>query len=444
MKKSLFFIFHFSFFIFFSFARDLSPNEERALSYLRELSFEITRYNITGHSPIPESAALSKISRVGTNLMARRKVLDSILNPVYLCEFYFPEKIGIIDSTFRDEDLYSVIEENYDNESEDFDSEIPEFDWVDQVILGLNVPEGFVANSSAVDYGIIDGEKLLEILEKGNSRGIEAQDEGGKSDDTPKEYTYAKKDGSLRRFSYNGEQFTIWNEGTDTILVNFYGEKLIRKTFDTLYRLTKSENFKIGASAKDLALENLTEYGYYPESTVLEKSLSENYSTKKRSESHFDKAGRNISLLESHYEEREIKSKKKKKDDEKTETETILLNDKKTSKSYDEKGRVLSEETVTWSYRTNTFGRNITEERKIKNVYDYSTVTEKNKLPPNLQFFENDELHLERKFSAAGNYSERLYFDGGFSVEVLYEDGMKKTEIIYLNNVEQRRREFEY
>ena len=42
------------------------------------------------------------------------------------------------------------------------------------------------------------------------------------------------------------------------------------------------------------------------------------------------------------------------------------------------------------------------------------------------------------------DYSERLYFDGGFSVEVLYEDGLKKTEIIYQNDKEQRRREFEY
>ena len=146
------------------FSEALSQNEEKALAYLRELTFEVTRYNITGHSPLPESSALSKISRTGTVLFSRHKISDFAKNPVYLCEFYNPDYMGIIYSTFCDEDLYSMSEDSSEQ------SEILEFDWVDQVIMGLLVPEGFVKNPQAgVDYGVIDGEKLLEILEKDKS-----------------------------------------------------------------------------------------------------------------------------------------------------------------------------------------------------------------------------------------------------------------------------------
>jgi len=438
-KKALRFSFTAFLFLFVFMTQDLF-SQEKALSYLRELAFEVNRYNITGHSPLPESVALSKISKVGTRLFSRHKFDSSAKRFVYLCEFYYPEKTGIIDSTFCDEDLYSVSEDYSDFEEEEGEKS---FDWVDQVILGLYVPEGFVRSpSQSVDYGMIDGEKLLEILEKGDSRGLET--EGEEVSDAPKEFTYAKNDGSLRRFLYDGEQFTVWNEGDNTILVNFYGDKLIRKNFDFLYRLVRTEQYKLAASAKNMSLVNLTEYDYYSDSNILEKSVEQDFNTKKRVERHFNEKGLNVLSLESHYEERDVKTQKKKNGDESQGKETLLLDDIKRIKAYDEKGRLYEEEVIFWNYKKNLMGRYLTEERKTKNIFDYSAVTDENKLPPNLKFYENDELHLERKFSTSGNYSERLYFEDGFSVEVFYEDGLRKTEIIYQNDKEQRRREFDY
>ena len=382
MKKIVLFIFNFSFFIFFSFSHDLSRNEERALSCLRELCFEVTRYNVTGHSPFPEASSLSEISRVGSSLMTRRKIISSVQNPVYLCESCFPEKIGIIDSTFCDEDLYS-----FSDEFSDSDEEIQEFDWVDQVLLGLNVPEGFVANPSGVDYGVIDGEKLLEILEKGDSRGVE--NEESKADDNPKEFTYAKNDGSLRRFSYDGEQFTVWHEGEDTVLVNFYGGKLVRKTFDSLYRLVKNERFTLGSSAKKMSLETRFSYAYEGGSQFPEQVIEELISEQKRFERHFDDEGRVVSLLESHYE-----AKNSEKNNGENASNLQLLNDKKTLKRYDSKGHLTEEESRIWSYKTNSFGRMRVEERFTKNVYEYG---EDERLSPNVFFYENGELHLMRK-----------------------------------------------
>lgn len=422
----------------------VSSGEERAISYLRELFFEVTRYNATGLSSLPESAGLSEISKVASGLFLQRTARNSIKNPVYLCEYYFPEKIGVIDSTFCPEDLYATADFFAGNENDgegEESSEIPEFDWIDLVLQGLDSYQP----SDSESYGILDGAKILEMLEKNDSRGIEAQDEAGKSaENLPQEAAYSKNDGSLRRFSYDGEQFTAWKEGENTVLVNFYGDKLIRKTFDPLYRLVKNERFKTGGSAKSMNLETENDFSYSAESTVPLSSVEENFSTKKRLENRYDESGRSVFLLESHYEEQEVKRKSKKKKDAETEKETVLLGDKKTEKKYDEKGRVSEEEITTWTRKTNSFGRNLTEERVVKNVYDYSGVTEENNFPPNVQFFEDGELHLERKYTSSSDYSEKLYFEDGFSVEVFYENGMKKTEIIYMNGAEQRRREFEY
>lgn len=418
-------------------ARELSEREQKALSYLRELAFEVTRYNITGFSPLPEGASFSAISRIGSNLMAQHKAVGSVKNPVYLCEYYFPHRIGIIDSTFSAESLYALHDEGGGEET-------VSFDWIDVMLRSFSAETSPARGAQpAFEAGILDGSKILEMLENNDSRGIEAQDEGKGAPGLPPELSYTKRDGSLRRFSYDGEQFTTWKDGADTVLVNFYGSSLVRKRFDELYRLVANERFKTASSARGMSLESSVSYEYAADSGILAKSVEEQVAAKKRRESWFDGAGRVTSLLESHYEEREVKSPKKTKNAAATK-ETVLLDDRKTSKVYDAQGRTAEEEVRTWSYRTNTFGRSIVEERTVKNVYDYSAVTEENKLPPNVRFYEDGELHLERQYSGSGAYSERLYFDGGFSVELLYESDMKKTEIIYLNGEEQRRREFEY
>ena len=102
------------------------------------------------------------------------------------------------------------------------------------------------------------------------------------------------------------------------------------------------------------------------------------------------------------------------------------------------------QEVVTWTYKKTFSGKFNRNERSVKSEYDYSSVTDENKNPPDLKFYENGELHLERAYTNSNSYSEKLYFEDGFSVEVVYENGVKKTEIIYINGKEQRRREFEH
>ena len=411
---------------------ELASAEGPALPSLEELFFDVGRFNLTGLASFPETSLLAPISKEATNIMLHKKYSPAFNNSIYLLEYYFPEKIGIIDSTLSPEDLASV--------SESEPAENFSFDWIDMILRSLDAKS---SPSGSEPFDVTDGSKILEILEGGDNRGIDAPDDGKTEEELPQEYTYTKEGGALRRFSYDGEQFTAWQEGDFTVLVNYYGDRLIRKYYDSLFRLSKTERFKTAATAKKINLENETEYEYLNDSYTPEKSVENLLSVKKRRENHFDENGRVISVLESHYEEREKKSKSKKKD-EKNEKEEVLLNDRKTSRKYDGEGRVTEEEILTWSYKKLLSGRYSTSERSVKNVYDYSAVTESNNLPPDLKFYEDGELHLERKYKTSDTYSEKLYFDSDFSVEVIYEGGIKKTEIIYLGGIEKRRRNFEY
>lgn len=463
-RKRLLSVIFFSFFACASLcAKELTANEKDALNYIRELVFEVTRYNASGISYLPQSRPLAEISKTASSLMLLQRSELYPLHTVYLCEFYNPEKTGIIESSFCPEDLITVSEEETElTESEELEDEnLPDsdegeeasglkpkvkFDWIDYLLQGL---DSYSDTEKTDSFDVRDGSKILEMLEGGDDRGIDGLEESKIEDELPQEFTYINNNGNLRRFSYDGEQFTSWKENDDTILVNFYGEKLIRKKFDMLYRLVKTERFKVSGSAKNILLEDSIKYDYSGAHTLPSKSLEDNFAEKKRIRNEYDAEGRVTMLLESHYEEREVKSKNKNKAEtsgktEKAETETVLLDDKKTLKVYDEKGRTVGQEIVTWTYKKTLSGKFSRNERSVKTVYDYSSVTEENGLAPNMKFYENGELHLERKYSGTNSYSEKLYFEDGFSVEVIYENDMKTTEIIYINGKEQRRREFEH
>lgn len=474
-----------------AFSQEIPDDDKKTLYSIREFFFEITRYKTTGLLLYPECQALASISEIPARLMTQRKCISSPLDSVYLCEYYNLQKRGIIDSSFCPEDLFSVAEsyevvsegsedeagkpeseaESSESEAENLEGEaesaenVPETesesaedkteetetkpeiaenagpapDWIDYILQSF---ESYSPSKSGT-FDVTDGSRILEMLEGGDDRGIDGLEESKIESALPQEFTYTKRNGNLRRFSYDGEQFTAWKEGENTVLVNFYGEKLIRKKFDPLYRLVKSERFKITTAAKNISLESSLDYTYLGENTLPSQSVEEQFDSKKRLVNKFDESGRSISLLESHYEEREVKSKGKKKS-EKAETETVLLDDKKTTNSYDEKGRTLLQEVVTWTYKKTFSGKFNRNERSVKSEFDYSSVTDENNLPPNLKFYENGELHLERNYKNQNSYSEKLYFEDGFSVEVVYEGGVKKTEIIYINGKEQRRREFEH
>ncbi len=277
----------------------------------------------------------------------------------------------------------------------------------------------------------LSAEKLLESLDGSDSRGIDGSFSESQ-EKLPPEFFYTKNDGSLRRFSYDGEQMCVWKEGDDTFLVSYYGKKIVRKRFDSLYRLLKEEKLKIGSSARKTETESLLLYEYEGDSVKPKKMVEEDFSHKTRREIEFDAKSQPVGISEGHYE---ASSKDNEAD--------IFLNDKKTFKRYDSEGRLSEEKVLLMTYMKNYLGSMVSQSRNTKNVYDYAFVDKGLSDKPDLYFYENDELHLVRKYEGKSKWSEKVYFDGGFSVEVLYEDGIKKTEVIYMNEVEQRRRNFD-
>lgn len=379
-----------------AFASGLSANEERALAYIRKLCFDITRYSITGLSSMERSAGFARISRTASSVLSMRKFAGPSWRPVYLFEYYFPEKSGVIAPAPKDGG---------------------------PVWTSLSFPDETDMAGIAGEEAFFDGGRVLEMLEGGDGRGLDAQEGPARS--------YSEKDGSLRRFSYGGEEFTVRREGGGIVLVNSYGNALVRKTFDYLYRLEKNETFRLGERARDMSAESRTIYEYSGGSRFPESSVEEHLLEKKRCENRFDGNGRLVMRMESHYEPSPSGA----------DGEEILIDDKKTLNRYDSEGRLCEEEILSWSYRTGASGKRTVEESSARTVYDYS----EGKGPgPDEFFYENGTLHSVRKYSGAGSYSEKFYFDEGFSVELFYENGLKVTEVVYVDDVERRRRDFEY
>ena len=73
-----------------------------------------------------------------------------------------------------------------------------------------------------------------------------------------------------------------------------------------------------------------------------------------------------------------------------------------------------------------------------KRLYDYSGKGQK----PDVDYYENGELRMRTRYNSEKEYTETLFFDGGFSVETTYTNRVKTLEVVFLDGKEQRRRSF--
>ncbi len=265
-----------------------------------------------------------------------------------------------------------------------------------------------------------DGQKILDMLENGGGNQMPPPEEEG---DTEKVFT--DRNGILRNFNFGKENFCITKESGKTVFNDFYGEKLVRKIYDEELRLSSSEIYKIGKSARDYELSVEKNYFYDGSSNVLLRTLENKKSEKRQVECEFLENGKISSVVESEILE-----------------DGQLRRDKIKSFAYDEKSRILEEKSEVWFYKTDSFGKEKSDSLVSKNVYSYHDDVED--IPPDLSYYENETLRLKRESTSPTDSVQTTYFDGGFSVKVFYKNGVKTSEIIYFNNVEQRKRYFEH
>lgn len=401
---------------------------------LQDIVFEITRYCITGVSGLPSSQYFAAVSMEAAKFSSRRIYTNDggCRTADFFCDYHNRSKIGIIESSFSIDDVF-----NY----EEFTAQLgnKKGDWVDQAILISKIPEkSHESLHPAIDEKQeLKGEDILAMLD--NKSG-EARIETPEVNELLEE-VFFKRNGEIRKFTYDGEEFTFYEKNGEKLLVNNYKNRIVRRTFDTSFRLSKSEIFKFEPTSKNLTLENEKIINYFPNSSIISSTIENLKSVKLQKETFYDEKGRPEILNESHWEDEVIPKKKKSKKSKNVDeaAKQILVPDKKSVWTYDDKNRILSEEFTNWYYKESSSGSKISDVEKIKNVYDYS----KDSGNPDLSFYENDELRLKREFNSTIDYTETMFFDEGYSVKVVYKDGIKVTEIIMIDNMEVRRRNFD-
>jgi len=293
--------------------------------------------------------------------------------------------------------------------------------------LKKNITQDEKPNSVEADENLegnkdsFDATDLLLSLDGKDERGIESGDEH--KEEIP-EYIFNDRMGKVRRFSYDDEQtVTREYEKKDGDNVNYitevisaYKSKIKRKIYDEKFRLNSVEIFSLTTSAKDLSLISKKTYFYDEDSVNPSKSSEEYIKENKVIETKFNEKGLVLSFYEYSF------------DDEKTKNKKIPV--KKNVYKYDEQDRLTFEEKTIW---------NGEEKFVMKNTYNFTEVSTN----PDFSYFENGNIRLIREYENQNDYSEKTYFDDGFSVYTYFENSVKKFEIVYFNEVEIRRRYFD-
>lgn len=469
MKKNIF-VAAFLFFSFFCFS-------EQTQTPLQSLFFDAAKFSIK-EVPAKSSAEnqiknLVKANEKNVKFFYSRKiaVFDENLNfvPMYVAEFLNRERLGEIDCLYDENDSFAVFE------SETFSDEKSEVlknfsgDWIEQAIALSKMPsKSENPNEKNRENG---GKNLLELLEQGDSRGreisgtenqsgTENSDEENDAENEKSSFSYARKDGTLRSFFYDGEGMSANVLDGNLYITRTYGKETFRKCFDSNYRLFREEKFSFDQNLKNTKLLAVKNYNYIEDSSVPDSMTETQFDKNIEIETQYNAAGLAEKVKTRYWEEGQGKRdtengknlKNENSEENQAESENLenpakkFFDDKIEIYLYDEKNRVSEYELTTWNYRKNLLGRTVIESLNTKYEYSYHDATEdgdESLIPADYKYFENGELRMERFYSAPDDYSEKLVFSSGLYVETFYKDGVKKREIIYANGKESRRREFE-
>lgn len=148
---------------------------------------------------------------------------------------------------------------------------------------------------------------------------------------------------------------------------------------------------------------------------------------------------------EYHLEKKEIWNAEKPGEEKKLLVQEFVYGDnnkpvKQTSKSedktieitwrYDEKNRITYEREV------------ITEKNKKTSKTQTYSFNQNEDIPPDYEYYENDEIQVRTKYITKTTYTNQIYFEDNFSVLTYYENGKKVREQYIQDNEVVREREY--
>lgn len=416
-------------FLLFSFCSAFALEVQSETAF-QSLFFDSIKYGLTGFCENDFAKEMYNAGGESLKQFYSRKILrfdeNNNFTSITIAESLFLPGTGEIDSLYDENDL---------KEADPF--------WADKVIMMYN------SQSRSGKVQVNDGQSLLDYLEANDSRGITEQEENkqaGKSEEAEekKQFSYVDRDGILRRFYYDGEGMSVNSYDGMIYITRSFGNEVLRKSFDLNYRLVREEKLSFDTGLKDIKLTDLKSYTYSGDSTV-PLSLKEEQPDKNIIiETKFNLSGFAESVKTTHWETESGDKEKQKEEKNGKTAEKIFFVDKTEIYVYDTQNRVSEYELTTFTYKKNLLGRMKTESLKTKYEYFYHADGDETQpaVPPDYNFYEDDKLRIERKYTAADDYTEKMFFTDELYIEAGYKDGVKKSEIIYSNGKETRRREF--
>ena len=455
MKKActLFFSVFFSIFAGASASASLS---------LQQLCFECTRYELTGTCRQSARPFVSNLNLLPSRLLGKSGFDAKQGFFLTLAETFYPEKIGVIDSSFdaRNSDTGQSLFVRYRT------NDSLSIDWVDKAVL------------RALSKGKNDqDEPLSDILSQLDNRTSEPVSESdGAAEEVP-ELTWTDREGSMRRFNYGVEDFSVNERDGKRYLVDVSDKIIVRRTFDEKMRLLQKELFPVAKSARQTTLSSFVQYSYEDEAVLPSSLIQQDLVNQKKTVTTFSHTGKELSSEIYHFEspddEKTDKSKGKgtAKSSSKAASQapaksvssgaggatqaqgaasgtaspspaksaTIEKLDEKRLYTYDEEDRLIQEEKTLWRYSKNAKGKETSEHSDYRWLYSYGP----NASLPDTEYFEDGKLRVRTVYASENCYTETMYFDGGYEVKADYADGSKVLEVISMKGQELRRSTFE-
>lgn len=369
--------------------------EETFPAEFKELLFQVDCLALAGCSHKDETKSFVELSRQGSFLLMTPVWRSS--KPSWLYEELYPGHKGEIEASLNTSAVY--------NDYSDL--------WIDSAFLSLN---------AALELYNGEDEDLLSLLDN-KSSGAVTEIDGQET-----EVLNRLSSGELRRFSFQGEIFSVSRLGDLIQLTNTADGNVVRRSYNSDYRLVRKEVFNNPQTYDSLILNKSTDYFYEENGSALERTEEDNSRDKTHTQTLFGTNGKPSFSTVWRYEE--------KSSDTEGNTENSLVKTLEKSWLYDEQNRLVNS-SVTEFY-TEKASRNRTVEKTDKKSYDYE-YSEFEK--PDTRYYENGELRVETVYSGNDSYKQTLYFDGGFSVVSEFDGGLRLSETIFLDGTEIRRRQ---
>ena len=398
-------------------------------SEIQNIVFDIGCYTISGKNcfyPDKEYPSSEHLRNLLIHSHARKGIIVNCL------EEYFPLYLGIAESA----GLYNPYEEKTD--------------WVEDAVIhaeeeriAMEISEmekslESFQNESENENSKIEEETTEESpvteKEENNSENPEKQKEL-KANSTVKlthnadeiEASFEKefdgkmmvdKTSKLRILEDKGEILMPVESSEGSQLIQAIGNNVTRRFYNSKLRITKKETWNI-SSADVKAPDSSEEYIYEEDNeTISSKIIS---SRDECTEINYYPSGL-IADLHKYL----IKDEKK-----------YTLQKRKCS--YNDEGKIISDETTDYVYTDNTY-KKLKYTFTKKYVYDYN----EGDIPPDYKYYENGVMKMHNKYAAVkGSYTSQIYFEDELSVKAYYEDNLHVRDVYYRGSTVIREKVYE-